>query len=192
MNRDLAIFLDQVKNRSIENKRAFRLLFESNLYGVAIGILRQELDSLIRLSYLWLPETSVEVAQSLVEKSVSGDMWKVVNHNGKEVKLTDRDMLNLASHLGGWEQTIYMFGCKLIHLSDYHLYLAKDPFETIAQSEKEEIIGYLSAYHNYPKTDICFDDLVDYLPKVMDKLSDNVEFYIEELPDKMAGCYENP
>lgn len=192
MNRDLTIFLDQVKNRSIENKRAFRLLFESNLYGVAIGILRQELDSLIRLSYLWIPETSVEVAQSLVEKSVSGDKWKVVNHKGKEVKLTDRDMLNLASHLGGWEQTIYMFGCKLIHLSDYHLYLDKDPFETIPQSEKEEIIGYLLAYHNYPKTDICFDDLVDYLPKVMDKLSDNVEFYIEELPDKMAGSYENP
>jgi hypothetical protein len=106
MNKNLAVFLDQVKNRSIENKKAFQLLFESKLYGVAIGILRQELDSLIRLSYLWLPETSVEVAQSLIEKSVRGDKWKVVNHNGKDIPLTDRGMVDLASHLGGWEQLI--------------------------------------------------------------------------------------
>ncbi|WP_444931386.1 hypothetical protein ACJJIF_06300 [Microbulbifer sp. SSSA002] len=192
MNNDLSIFLDQVKSRSVENREAFKILLDSKLYGVAIGLLRQELDSLIRISYLWQPETPVAVSQSLIEKSVRGKMWKVVNHNGKEVKVTDRDMLNLASHLGGWEQTIYSFGCKLIHLSDYHLYLDKDPFDTLSNAEKEEIIGYLSAYHDYSKSNIRFNDLVEYLPKIMVKLTDNVEFYIEELPEKMDGCYENP
>jgi len=192
MNNDLSIFLDQVKNRSDENKKAFKILLDSKLYGVAIGLLRQELDSLIRISYLWQPETPVVVAQSLIEKSARGELWKVVNHNGKEVKVTDRDMLNLASHLGGWEQTIYSFGCKLIHLSDHHLYLDKDPFDTISNTEKEDIIGYLSAYHEYSKSNICFTDLVEYLPKIMGKLADNVRFYIDELPDKMDDCSENP
>lgn len=100
MNEKLSEFLIQVKSRSTENRNAFRLLSESKLYGVAIGLLRQELDSLIRVSYLWLPETPVAVAQSLIEKSVRGAIWKVVNHNGKEVKLTDRNMISLANHLG--------------------------------------------------------------------------------------------
>ena len=187
MNEHLHKFLNQVKHRSLENAQAFNLLLESKLYGVAIGLLRQELDSLIRVSYLWLPETPVSVAESLIEMSVRGQVWKVVNHNNKEVKLTDRDMLNLANHLGGWEQIIYSFGCKLIHLSDYHLYLHNDPFQSISQIEKEEIVGYLARYHEYPKTDICFNDLIEYLPKIMEKLSGNIEFYIEELPVKMAG-----
>lgn len=192
MNNDLSIFLDQVKSRSAENIKAFKILLDSKLYGVALGLLRQELDSLIRISYLWHPETPVSVAQSLIEKSVRGEMWKVVNHNGKKVKVTDRDMLNLANHLGGWEQVIYSFGCKLIHLSDYHLYLDKDPFYTLSNAEKEDIIGYLSAYHGYYKSSIIFNDLIEYLPKIMGKLTDNIEFYIEELPDKMYGRYENP
>ncbi len=184
---NLSKFLSQVSSRSAENQNAFRLLYESQLYGVAIGLLRQELDSLIRISYLWLPETPVAVANSLIEKSVRGEIWKVVNHNGKEVKLSDRDMLNLANHLGGWEQYIYSFGCKLIHLSDYHLYWDSDPFDSISQSDKEMIVSYLKSYHQYPKSDIDFHDLIDYLPKIMEKLSSNVAFYIEELPEKMNG-----
>ena len=102
------------------------------------------------------------------------------------MKLTDREMLNLADHLGGWEQIIYSFGCKLIHLSDYHMYLTRDPFDLISESEKNQIIGYLSSYHQYPDSDIDFEKLKGYLPNIMEKLSGNVEFYIEELPEKMS------
>ncbi len=186
MNTELSIFLNQASARSVENQKAFNVLTNAGFYGVAIGLLRQELDTLIRLSYLCMHTTSVSQAKSLIEKSVKGLPWKVVNHKGKEVKITDKDMLNFANHLGGWEQVIYKFGCKLIHLSNFHLYLVNDPFDTITKEDREEIVSYLHKYHHYPKETINFDDLKPYLPMVMEKITQNVESYIEELLEKMS------
>ena len=72
MSNSLSIFLSQAKNRSLENQKAFQLLVDSGLFGVAIGILRQELDTLIRLSYLYLDETAINTAHALIEKSING------------------------------------------------------------------------------------------------------------------------
>ena len=94
-------------------------------------------------------------------------------------------MVDLASHLGGWEQIIYSFGSKLIHLSDFHLYQCKDPLLKCSVSEREEILDYLRKYHEYPHEDISLAGVIDYLPKVMEKLTGNVEFYIEELTEQM-------
>jgi hypothetical protein len=187
-NECMNIFLSQAKARSDENQSAFELLMDQKLYGVAIGLLRQELDTLVRLSYLYLPETPLQTAMSLMQMSVDGKQWTKVNHNGKEVKITDRNMLDLSGHLGGWENVIYKFGCKLIHLSDYHLYMTRDPFDSVGVEEKQEIIGYLSFYHKYPDQTITFEALIEYLPKVMEKLNRNVNFYIEEIP--MMMCEE--
>ncbi len=139
MSQHLNIFLSQAKQRSNENEKSFKLLVDNECYGVAIGLLRQELDTLIRLCYLWSPETTNDVANSLIEKSVNGEQWRVVNHNGKSVKVFERDMLDLSSSLGGWENVIYSFGCKLIHLTDYHLYKTEDPFTKIEEIDKKEI-----------------------------------------------------
>lgn len=45
-------FYKQVTERTLENKNAFKVLFDQQLYGVCIGLLRQELDTLIRLVYI--------------------------------------------------------------------------------------------------------------------------------------------
>ncbi len=151
---------------------------------MCIGLLRQELDSLLRLCYLWRPETNVNQAKLLMQDSTQGKIWKYRNANGKTVKLRDSDMLQFAAFLGGWESVVYHFGCKAIHLSDLHGYQIRDPLVSADAKTKEEVIKYLSLYHGYGKQTICMDDLYAYLPKVMEKLTDNVAFYVEELQDR--------
>ena len=96
-------------------------------------------------------------------------------------------MLRFASFLGGWENLVYRFGCKAIHLSDLHAYQTHDPLASASAVTKEEVIGYLKSYHAYGKQTICMDDLNAYLPKVMEKLTGNVAFYIEELEERYAN-----
>ena len=45
-------FSAQINARTLENTEAFEVLFDKQLYGVCIGLLRQELDTLMRLTYL--------------------------------------------------------------------------------------------------------------------------------------------
>jgi len=54
-------FVSVVRARSIENNDAFELLYKSKFYTVCIGLLRLELDTLLRLCFLWRPETASEV-----------------------------------------------------------------------------------------------------------------------------------
>lgn len=184
MNEPFSEFLGQVQGRTKENVKAFNVLYPEGLYGVCIGLLRQELDTLLRLCYLWHSQTSDAEAKRLVEMSAKGEQWTQITSKGKEIRLADRTMVNLASHLGGWEQIIYSFGSKLIHLSDFHLYQSSDPLLKCSASEREEIRDYLSQYHEYPYEDATLAGVIEYLPKVMDKLTGNVEFYIEELEEQ--------
>lgn len=181
-------FLQIVKDRSIENIESFQLLYRNEKYSVCIGLLRQELDSLLRLCYLWRPETASNDATSLMQDSIQGRKWLYRNHVGKRISLRDADMLEFASFLGGWEKLVYMFGCKAIHLSDLHAYRDHDPFLSISMETRDQVIGYLKSYHGYCKPTISMTDLYEYLPSVMKKLTDNVEFYIEELEERYGSA----
>lgn len=174
-------FISQIKARSTENRKAFEILYPAETYGVCIGLLRQELDTLIRLCYLWHPDTSSKEALKLIELSVQGEEWGRVNAKGKKIRIQDREMINLAEHLGGWEQLIYNIGCKLIHLSKFHLYKTEDPVALLSQEDQDAIAGYLTSYHGYEGGTISMKIFVQYMPNVMEKLFSNVEFYMEEL-----------
>jgi len=177
-------FCSQVKLRSEENQGAFSLLLDHGYFGVAVGLLRQELDSLIRVSYLWREDIKVLEGERLIKDAVEGKQWEVVTPKGKPIRLTDREMLKLANYLGGWEGIVYDFGCKFIHLSNYHLYQAVDPLQSIKPEEKKSLILYLKRYHDYPHNEISFALVKPYLPKVMQKISENIEFFLEELLKK--------
>jgi hypothetical protein len=180
-------FLAQARTRSIENSSSFDLLYQHKKYAVCIGLLRQELDTLIRVSYLWHDEVSTDKVKALLSLSSQGKEWGEINLKGKFVRITDREMVTLASHLGGWEQLIYNYGCKLIHLSNFHLHESKDPVASLEKSERDTIVEYLKFYHQYPKDDLTFSVIIDYLPKVMEKLLGNTEFFIKELEDRHVG-----
>ncbi|RYG56189.1 MAG: hypothetical protein EON56_04530 [Alphaproteobacteria bacterium] len=177
-------FLAGAKARSLENRKSFGLLYDQGCHGVCIGLMRQELDTLLRLSFLWRPETAADVAVSLMEKTVTkGSRWSF-KENGKKVMLSDKSMVAFAHFLGGWERVAYEFGCKAIHLSDLHAYLVGDPMKNLSQHDRQEIAHYLSSYHGYDGKDLTMDDMVSYLPKVMEKISSNVESYLEELEER--------
>ncbi|WP_146140471.1 hypothetical protein [Zobellella endophytica] len=179
----LTIFRDQAKLRSAENQKAFEVLINNGCYGVAAGLLRQELDTLIRVTYLCYEDLDIEYGRQLIKDSVEGRRWKKINLKGKSVPITDREMVNLAKHLGGWEGYVYDFGCKFIHLSDAHYYEFVDPIEKISTEDKELIISYLKEKHEYPHEELTFELVKPFLPSVMEKIANSIEFFSEEFLD---------
>lgn len=178
-------FLSGGRSRSSENTKAFALLYDSQLYLICTGLIRQELDTLLRLSYLWHEKTPPEIAISLMKKTVQGGKkWSYQNEKGKNVILRDKDLVEFAHPLYSWEKVVYDFGCKAIHLSDLHMYQNCDPLVSIDQETKKLIIQYLKEYHFYNKTDVSISDIFSHLPLVMSKISSNVEFYFEELENR--------
>lgn len=86
------VFCRQVRTRSAENSRAIWLLQSQDLPAQAVGILRQELDSLVRVIYL-LSTDDKKRREELMQASTEGRMWTLV---GSRKSVTDRDMVNLA------------------------------------------------------------------------------------------------
>lgn len=174
---ELSIFCRQVRNRSLEHQAAMKLLGEAGLIGQMAAILRQELDSMVRVIYL-LAQSEVRRAQ-LLSLSVNGERW---HQQQSKAAVTDRQMVELATHLQGWTNSVYKFGCAFIHLSSMHDYNDRDPLINLPSKEREDIIAHCRHYHGGPCADrTTFTDLVPYLPRVMEKIASNLECYVKSL-----------
>ena len=91
-------------------------------------------------------------------------------------------MVDLAQHLQGWTQSVYKFGCAFIHLSNLHDYNDRDPLLQLPADERTDIISHCRYYHGGPLSDSAgFDELVPYLPNVLEKISGNLECYLKNL-----------
>lgn len=173
----LAIFLRQVRSRSEEHQRAMHLLANAGLAGQMIAILRQELDSMVRVIYLLTQDT--ERRSALIEISVCGGKWSQPN---SRASVTDKEMVDLAHNLQGWTRSVYKFGCAFIHLSSLHDYNDRDPLEQLPLQEHQDILEHCRHYHSGPQgNDANFSDLIPYLPRVLKKISENLECYLENL-----------
>lgn len=84
------------------------ILAAYHLRGQMIAMLRQELDSMVRVIYLLKQKTDLWAA--LIDSCVRGDRWGI---SGKVV--TDKDTVSLATQLHGWSATVYKFACAFIH-----------------------------------------------------------------------------
>lgn len=153
------------------------LLAQAGLVGPMISVLRQELDSMVRVIYLLAQ--NLERRELLIESSVNGRIW---TREGKQARVTDREMVELAQKLQGWTQSVYKFGCAFIHLSNLHDYNDRDPLLQLPADERRDILNHCRYYHGGPATDAeRFEDLVPYLPYVLAKISGNLECYLEQL-----------
>ena len=182
-------FCKILRSRSEENKRSFDVLFRNRLYGNCFSILRQELDSMVRVIYL-LNISDLALRESFIRQTLNGQKWSFINHNSKRQNVTDKDMVDLANNLNGWTQNVYKFGCAFIHLSKFHDYLTDDPFQTLSDNEKDDIINQMQNYHfaNLSRKS-KLNDIIPYLPRVMEKITSNFECeikYIEEKKSKSA------
>lgn len=173
----VAVFTRQVLSRSSDHKRAMQLLASANIPSQMIAILRQELDSMVRVIYLLSQEPSRRMG--LIEASVKGQQWQQANGRGR---VTDREMVELAQQLQGWTRSVYKFGCAFIHLSNLHDYNDRDPLRELTAEDREAILEHCRHYHGGPAHS-DFPDLLPYLPKALEKVSGNLECYLEQLQD---------
>lgn len=177
-NSPLEFFSRMVRERSRENARALGVLMAQGLLGHVIGVLRQELDSLVRVIYLLSIEDANERAR-LVRAAVGGKRW--TKRNGRGL-VTDRSMVEVAQQLNGWTRSVYEFGCAFIHLSSYHDYMSRDPLDALNPSERQHILRHMRSYHGGPASDSpTFQELACYLPQVFHKIQDNLGSYLRSL-----------
>lgn len=183
----LAIFCRQVRARSAEHRLAVASLGSARTHSTIVGILRQELDSMVRVVYL-LSVTDRGRREELVAASAGGRQWSRPDRGGR---VTDREMVELADRLNGWTKSVYGFGCAFIHLSSFHDYASRDPLGMIPEDERVAILHHMRHYHGGPIGDRpSFDELAQFFPSVFDKIASNLECYLgylEECRDLVDG-----
>ena len=164
-----------VRKRSYENKQAIHLLVKNDLLGNAVSVLRQELDSMVRVIYLL--SCSEEIRLSLIQNTLSGIKWNT----------TDRKMVDYSNLYWGWTEFVYKFGCAFIHLSQFHEYPTENPFSKITKQDSATIKSYLNQYHNFPlESDLNTLTLKPYLIHIFKKVSDNMLHYLEGLENGLG------
>lgn len=174
---DIDIFLRQIRSRSIEHQHAMCLLAEAGLAGQMTAVLRQELHSMVRVIYLLTQ--NLQRQKTLIEVSVRGEKWFRENSRSH---VTDKEMVDLSQNLQGWTRSVYKFGCAFIHLSGLHDYNDRDPLGQLPIQERDDIIQHCRYYHGGPSSsDPNFNDLVPFLPPVLEKIAGNLECYLKQL-----------
>ena len=189
METDTHTFCTMIRNRSDENRRAMHCF--SSLQGVlspTISILRQELDSMVRVIYL-LQMSDMEERSRLIKSTLRGEKWKVPTPKGKRRDVTDREMVDLSQHLQGWTQSVYRFGCAFVHLSDFHNHHAQNPFQQLTEAERQGVLSHMRNYHGGPLHDnLNMEEFSEYLPRIFDKIADNLKCYVEHLERGETSC----
>lgn len=184
-------FCELVLERSREHADAFECLCQvpAPLIAPSFGILRQELDSMVRVIFL-LSIIEIDERRRLIQSTLDGSLWQVATEKGKIRKVTDREMVELAQHLQGWTQSVYKFGCAFIHLSNFHNHLAQNPLETISDKERKDVLAHLRAYHGGPHNDhLDMAALVEYLPRIFEKIRCNLKYYVDDLSKESLERY---
>lgn len=169
-------FCRQVRARSIENRQAMHAL--RVLPGQMISVLRQELDSLVRMVFL-LAQGDRSYRHRLIEDSVAGRRWR---RRDSQRFVTDREMVDLTDTLHSWTRSVYAFGCAFIHLSNFHDHQVRDPLDQVTEEERRAILDHMRYYHGGPDgASPRFSDLIPYLPMVFTKIADNLECYVKAI-----------
>jgi hypothetical protein len=176
-NTDLKAFCRAVRERTLQNSAAVCLLHDERLLGNVVAVLRQELDSMVRCIYL-LSVKDRRLRSRLIKQSLNGQPWSSLD--GKRV--TDREMVALSYKLQNWTQHVYKFGCAFIHLSGFYDSSGRDAFDALPSSERDEIAHHLSHYHGFHMdANTRFRDIAPVLPRVLEKISSNLECYVRDL-----------
>ncbi len=146
-----------------------------------VSVLRQELDSMVRVIYL-RSITNLQERHRLITQTLTGQKWTITTSNVKTKNLTDRDMVEVSNNFLGWTKSVYDFGCAFIHLSNLHDYSEENPLSMISNVDKIIILGHLRNYHGGPLSDNpSMAELSEYFPKALEKISENLECYLEEI-----------
>lgn len=177
LSENAVAFCRTVEARSHEHHDAMRVALDMGWLAIAGSVLRMELDSMIRV--IWLlghPETR----EQILESCVAGNGFKA-----GRMPIRDFEMVEEACKRNGWVRAVYDFGNRFVHLTSAHDYAAVDPFQ--AYEHRGKVIGYLNYYHRGKvpggsldgRSTLC--DLAAYAPYVLEKITSNLNGYLEQL-----------
>lgn len=160
---NINLFCDIVTQRSGEHSCAINILLQQQLYGQVISILRQELDSMVRVMFL-LSISDLNLREHFINQTLEGIKWSYPNT--KKV-VTDKQMVDLADKFYGWPFFVYKLGCAFIHLSAMVYYKNSNPFLLLSVSERNDITRFLHQYHSFPlELELNLENIIPYLDKV--------------------------
>lgn len=178
MTTDLERFVRIVQQRSWEHRHSLRMMHMHRFHGASFALLRQQLDTLIRLVYL-LNEPDLDYRDQLIAATVRGERWRKKTGRGY---VTDRDMVKVTSRLHGWAQSLYGFGCGFVHLSNYYDYLAEDPLRALPRDERRYVLDFVNRRHRFNFDEsTTFEEFAECIPRVFEKLDLNVDEYLDDL-----------
>ena len=180
-------FCKILRERSLENVAAGQLLFSNELYGQFISVLRQELDSLVRVVFLL--SNDLETRQHFISQTLQNNIWTMPN---SKTIVTDRNMVDLTGSLHGWTNSVYKLGCAFIHLSTMADYKNTNPFQQLSQTEINDIKQHLHHYHGFQLTSqLSMNTITPFLLKVLEKVSSNLKCYIDDLEENRINNIQN-
>lgn len=180
-------FCQILRERSVENISAGQLLYKNRLYGQLISVLRQELDSLVRAVFLLSKDLTTR--QHFISQTLQNTKWTLPN---SRTVVTDRNMVDLTDRLHGWTNSVYKLGCAFIHLSPMADYRNSNPFQQLEQTEITDIKQHLHHYHGFNLSDdLNMETVSPYLLRVLDKVSSNLECYIEYLENNRVNSIQS-
>ena len=176
-----------LRERAAEHKSAGQLLFANRHYGQLISILRQELDSLVRVVFLLSKDLNTR--QHFIAQTLQNEKWTQPN---SRMVVTDRQMVNLTDRLHGWTNSVYRLGCAFIHLSPLADYKNNNPFQQLTPNENNDIKQHLHNYHGFPLSEsLNMATVSPFLLKVLEKVSDNLGYYIDSLQNQRVDSIQN-
>ncbi|GAB6122462.1 hypothetical protein [Dysgonomonas termitidis] len=174
-------FCNLLRERSKEHRLAISLMIENGLYGQAISILRQELDSMVRTIFL-LEKSDINVRNHYMSQTLNNQKWTFPN---SRTLVTDRHMVEFSNNLYGWSLSVYKLGCAFIHLSPMSNYTNKNPFFYLPDTEIQDIKQHLHHYHNFSlEEELNMNTVIPYLQRVFTKVADNLEYNITLLEEE--------
>ncbi|MET7398042.1 hypothetical protein ABZS66_31580 [Dactylosporangium sp. NPDC005572] len=181
LEEEFAFFAKATEERSAEHRKAITTAVGNKWWSIAGSLLRMELDSLIRVSYL--RAHSNDRAQILFA-CAAGLGFGIPKQDGAGIKrIPDSVMVPR----GGWEQRVYDFGNRFVHLTEAHNYTERDPFLALPEVDRKAIVEYLDHYHGGKSgvkdlsVDSPFDDVAQYAPHVLAKIAANIRHGVEAL-----------
>ena len=160
-----------VTSRSNEHRRVLAALENVDARSIVFGVLRQELDSYIRVLYLLSVDTEERI--HLLKQSLEGKKW---THLNKRSRITDRDMVEHSNRLDGWSRNVYEFGCAFIHLSTFHKEGDHILYADESEAEVEKVRNHIMFYHDVEiEIPIRLQQILEIAPQIFGKITDNLE-----------------
>jgi len=116
--------------------KSFNLLLSNECYSSCAGILRMQVDNVLRFHGVLLAKDPHEVANSVLNGIA---IRKINDDSGK--KMADARLVELMKPQIPWVGEVYDYACNYIHLSDQHVYQFANRSEVGSDGLKDISIG---------------------------------------------------